>query len=98
MAMRRLTSMIPRLKKDKERKERVFNEMKKFTDKGFAVQIDPKDDDATAENPRWYLPIHIVEKHGKTRPCHDGRASVAGVCLNEMLLGGPNLMNSPKFY
>merc|ERR1739842_81621 len=51
-------------------------------------------DDSSALTPRWYLPIHVDEKKpGKTRVCHDGRAPVGGVCLNDLLLGGPNLMN-----
>ena len=68
--------------------------MQKFTDQGYAIQIPDDNNDAEASTPRWYLPIHVVEqKPGKTRICHDGRASVGGVCLNDMLLGGPNLMN-----
>ena len=94
MAMRRLKGMIPRFQRDGERKERIFKEMEKFVETGVAVQIEPTNDDTTATTPRWYLPIHVVEKRGKTRPCHDARASVAGICLNEMLLGGPNIMNS----
>ena len=94
MASKRLTNMIPRLNRDEERRTRVFKEMEKFVDTGVAIQIDPDNDDINPENPQWYLPIHIVEKRGKTRPCHDARASAGGVCLNEMLLGGPNIMNS----
>ena len=94
MAMNRLKGMIPRLKRDPARKERVFAEMQKFIDTGVAVEIDSVDDDATASKPLWHLPIHVVEKRGKTRVCHDARASVGGYCLNEFLLGGPNIINS----
>ena len=93
-AMRRLRSMIPRLVRDPARKERVFAEMKKFVDTGVAVEIDSINDDSSATKPRWYLPIHVVEKRGKTRVCHDARASTGGYCLNDFLLGGPNIINS----
>ena len=100
MALRRLRSMVPRMKKDPARKERIFKEMNKFVETGVAIEIDSKDDDSTALTPRWHLPIHVDEKKkNKTRVCHDGRSSAAmasggSTCLNEWLLGGPNLMNS----
>ena len=40
MALNRLTGMIPRLQRDEERKQRVFKEMSKFFEKGYAVPID----------------------------------------------------------
>ena len=52
------------------------------------------DDDEDIIKPRWYLPLHIVELRGKTRVCHDARAATDGICLNDLLVGGPNLMNS----
>ena len=94
MAMRRLKGMIPRLQRDPERRKRVFAEIQKFSDTGVAIEVDSVNDDAVATLPRWHLPIHIVEKRGKTRPCHDARASVNSLCLNDFLLGGPNLINS----
>ena len=39
------------------------------------------------------LTIHVVEERNKTRICHDGRAETGGICLNELLIGGPNIMN-----
>ena len=67
--------------------------MSKFTDKGYAIPINEEEENKK-NNPRWYLPIHVVEKGQKTRICHDARASVKGTCLNDLLLGGPNLINS----
>ena len=100
MCLKRLHSMVPRLKRDEGRKERVFAEMNKFEEKGYAVPIKDDKNDSGAENARWYLPIHVVEKwiedpenhcqKLKTRVCHDARASVNGFCLNDFLLGGPN--------
>ena len=70
MALNRLTGMIPRFQRDEARKRRVFKEMSKFTDKGYAVQINEEEENKK-ENPRWYLPIHVVEKGQKTRICHE---------------------------
>ena len=68
--------------------------MRKFRETGAAVEIDNFNDDADAALPRWYLPLHVNEKKfPKTRICHDARASIGGVCLNDFLLGGPNMIN-----
>ena len=93
MAMRRLKSMIPKFRRDPEKRDRVFKEMDKFTESGVAVEVDSFNDDKTTPFLRWHLPLLVVEKRGKTRVCHDARASVKGTCLNELLLGGPNLVN-----
>ena len=79
MALNRLTGMIPRFQRDEARKQRVFTEMSKFTDKGYAIPINEEEEDKK-NGPRWYLPIHVVEKGQKTRICHDARASVKGTC------------------
>ena len=94
MALKRLYGMIPRFNRDAGRKERVFNEMQKFEDKQYAVQIADVDDRITATTPRWHLPLHVVEKNNKCRICHDGRANVKGICVNDLLSGSPNLLNS----
>ena len=94
MATRRLKGMIPRMRRDEARKERVFCNMEKFLSSGFAEVIPPLEVDKPVEGPLWYLPIHVVEKKGKTRPCHDARASVRGILLNDQMLGGPNLIKS----
>merc|ERR1712055_1186117 len=82
--------MIPRLRRDEQRRRRIFEHMEKFIANGFAEEIPPEEVDEPVEGPLWYLPIHIVEKKGNTRPCHNARASVDGICLNDQLLGGPN--------
>ena len=74
--------------------QRVFKEMEKFKEKGYTHMIDNDNNDSGAENPRWYLPIHVVEKNNKTRICHDARANVRGIALNDLLLRTPNLLNS----
>ena len=45
--------------------------------------------------PQWVLPLHFdFRKPEKPRPCHDGKSKTNGVCLNEQLLTGPDLLNS----
>ena len=85
--------MIPLLRRDPVRYERVYAESQKFIDTGVAIKIDPFDDDASAPNPRWSMPLHVVIKHGKWRVCHDARAATGEICLNDLLLGGPNIIN-----
>ena len=74
MALHRLKGMIPRMRCDGFRKERIFSNMDKFLSNGFAEIIPPREVDKPVEGPLWYLPIHVVEKKGKMRPCHDARA------------------------
>ena len=97
MALKRLRSMIPKLQRNPERKEIIFENIQKFEDKGIAVPINNvlEDRKALAEGrPIWHLPLMCVDKPTKIRICHDAKASCGGVCLNDLLLGGPNLINS----
>ena len=75
MAKRRVTQMMPRFDRDPVYKERVFKEMDKFLTKGFATPI--PDSEMDPEIPRWYLPMHAVDKYNKIRMCHDARANHA---------------------
>ena len=93
-AMKRLANQRFRFKRDPAFKERVFREIEKFYETGVAIEINSVDDDDSIEKPRWYLPLHVVELRGKTRVCHDARAATDGISLNDLLVGGPNLMNS----
>ena len=92
-AIRRLSTMIPKLRRDDEKRARVFTEMNKFVEKGYATRVVDEDDAAAASNPRWYLPLHVVVKGNKTRVCHDTRAATSGICLNDLLHGNMNLNN-----
>ena len=67
--------------------------MEKFESKGYTKMIFNDNNDANAENPRWYLVLHVVEKDNKTRICHDGESNVKGVCLNNILICSPNLLD-----
>ena len=96
MAYNRTTKLRRKLQKDPELKAKIFEKMQTLEDKGYAVDITDEDDgdDANAPTPRWWLPIHIAQKKGKLRPCHDARANVDGKCLNDLLLNKPNRTNS----
>ena len=41
----------------------------------------------------WYLPF-FVTKQGKPRVVYDDAATVGGVCLNQAVLAGTNLLNN----
>ena len=60
----------------------------------MAIEIDNVDDNDDIIKLRWYLPLHIVELREKTGICYDARTTTDGFCLNDLLVGGPNLMNS----
>ena len=97
MALRRLKSMTPKLKRDEKRKQIIFGNIKKFKDKGIPVPVDKalENPKAIAEGrPIWHLPLMCVDKPTKIRICHNARAKAGGICLNDLLLGGPNLTNS----
>ena len=98
MAMKRLKSMIPRLRRDEARADRIFAEVSKFDEKGVAMDIVDEELEnekaVEARRPIWHLPLMAVEERGKTRMCHDAKASTGGISINDLLLGGPNLTNS----
>ena len=43
--------------------------------------------------PMWYLPFFVI-KQEKARVVYDGAAVYKGMCLNNAVLGGINLLNS----
>ena len=95
MCLKRLNNTRAKLQRDPELKERAFTQMDKFEEEGYAINIE-KQPGEEEEKGIWYLPIHIVEemRNGKlkTRICHDARASTGGICLNDLILTGLNLI------
>ena len=89
-----MQSLKRSLERVPEKKEKGFKEMKKFLDKGRAVELSPEEEKRQVEQglPIWHLPCHLVFQKGKYRFCHDGRAPTRGLCLNEMLINDLNLM------
>ena len=70
--------------------------MREYHEKGHAVKIAPDDAVLPGRCPQWTLPILVVPepKKKRWRICHDARATVDGLCLNHLLLPGPENVNS----
>lgn len=69
--------------------------MDKIISKGYAELITPESGWAKCDE-KWYLPHHGVRHpvKQKLRVVLDCRAKTVGVALNDLLLQGPNMMNS----
>ena len=92
MARSRLAQLKKRLDKDANLKALYCVQMADNIKKGF---IEPAPD-APGER-IWYLPHHAVynpNKPGKVRVVFDGAAKSGGISLNDMLLQGPDYLNS----
>ena len=95
MAFDRLRRLGRKMLKDPERMRITFETMAKFDEKGRVKIVEPADN-ATwpRDRPKWTIPIHVADKPGKpgqVRVCHDCKARVGRVCLNDFLLDGPPL-------
>ena len=93
-AANRLRKASEKMKREPARKEGVFKQMKEIIDEGHACRVEnPQVPDGI---PCYYLPIHVVtrpDKPGKYRVCHDAASRISGICLNDLLLSGPDLVN-----
>ena len=102
-AKNRLRKAAARMHREPERKEGVWKQIQEYIDEGHARRVEmtgPVDG-----VPSFYLPIHVVtrpDKPGKWRVCHDAAAKVPWmdrwgrthqVCLNDLLLAGPDLVS-----
>ena len=54
--------------------------------------IERVDDFEMFETPVWYLP-HFVTSQAKKRIVYDGKAAFKGVCINDFIETGPDLLN-----
>ena len=92
-AKSRLLKTAARMRREPALREGVTKAMKEMVDAGHATPVIPTD--MKDNKPRWYLPLHVdTKKPGKFRPCHNGASRVGGMCLNDELLTGPDLLNS----
>ena len=67
-----------------------------YLQNGYARKIPQDELDCGAGVVEWYLPHHPVlniKKPGKVRVVFDAAASHRGVCLNDTLTQGPDLVN-----
>ncbi|XP_062710628.1 uncharacterized protein LOC134288773 [Aedes albopictus] len=97
MAMSRLRGLEKRLSRDAELRRRVNEQIasyeeKQYISKGSLAEV-------ASLNPHrvWYLPLGVVinpKKPNKIRMVWDAAAKVGGVCFNDMLLKGPDLLVS----
>ena len=58
--------------------------------KKFAVNV--PDNKMDPNLPRWFLPMHAVDKYNKICMFQNVRAGINGTCLYNFLFGGPNLI------
>ena len=102
-AKNRLRKAAARMHREPERKEGVWNQIQEYINEGHAREV--VDPEVPADIAAFYLPIHVVtrpDKPGKWRVCHDAAAKVPyrapsgkvmQLCLNDMLLAGPDLVS-----
>lgn len=93
-AERRLRSLEKRLDKDEDLKQKYEERMDNLFQSGYA---EPAPTPAP-EGKTWYLPhfpvINPAKPHKPPRLVHDASAKAAGICLNDMLYSGPDLLQS----
>lgn len=92
-SLKRLHSIEKKLDRDPQLKEKYTEQMEALIAKGYAEPA-PK---TRTENRTWYLPhFGVVNpmKPDKLRVVHDAAAKTRGVALNDLLLKGPDLLQS----
>ncbi|XP_058456811.1 uncharacterized protein LOC131434173 [Malaya genurostris] len=97
MAMRRLKCLERRMERNPPLKENLHQQLREYSEKGYAHRA--TNDELTRADPNrvWYLPLGAVtnaKKPGKVRIIWDAAAKVDGVSLNSVLLKGPDQLAS----
>ena len=91
-AFDRIVKSVRKLKGQPQQWTYVKKQMSAMMEEHGEVVENPE---VPEEIPQWVLPLHFdFRKPEKPRPCHDGKSKTSGVCLNEQLLTGPDLLNS----
>ena len=92
-ALKRLHTVEKRLDRDAAYAMLYYREMERFISSGYAVKVDEE-----VSGPRvWYLPHFGVtnpNKPGTLRLVFDAAAKTSGICLNDQLDPGPDLLQS----
>ena len=94
MAERRLASTKKRLQNDDALREKYISQMNEYIHRGYSERVGP---DEECNERFWYLPHHPVcspNKPDKVRIVFDCAAKHRGICLNDALMQGPDLVNS----
>ena len=91
MVQKRYQSLVRKLNTNEVLKEKYTDEMEKM----IRLYAEPVPSDEICDGREYYLPHHSVvhPTKGKTRVVFDCAAKRGGVCLNDLVLPGPNLMN-----
>ncbi|XP_055633341.1 uncharacterized protein LOC129773720 [Toxorhynchites rutilus septentrionalis] len=96
MAIQRLNCLQRRLSRDDDLKRAFTDKLAEYQTKGYVRKVNPEEL-VHKQGQTWYLPTFPVinpNKLGKIRVVWDAAASVHGVCLNSVLLTGPDMMTS----
>ena len=93
-ARRRLESLRRRLSNDRSLRDEYVSVVQKLFDEGYAERV--PDAEAETEDRTWYLPHHGVRhpEKRKLRVVFDCSAKTGDLCMNDLLIKGPNLTNS----
>ena len=95
MAEKRLKGLKKRLLNNKEMHQKYNEQMAVMIEKEYAEEIPTNELDT--KNRIWYIPHHPVfnvHKPEKLRIVYDCAATYNGVSLNQVLMQGPDLVNS----
>ncbi|XP_062557220.1 uncharacterized protein LOC134222088 [Armigeres subalbatus] len=97
MAMSRLRGLEKRLSKDPELRRRVNEQIESYERKQYIRKTSELEMASVNAQQIWYLPLGVVinqKKPNKIRMVWDAAAKSGGVCFNDMLLKGPDLLVS----
>jgi hypothetical protein len=94
MALSRLYSLKKRLTSNDKFAQDYKQFMSTLLERGFAEKV--SDDECNEPGRIWYLPHHGIYHHRKEkiRVVFDCSAKYLGICLNDVLLTGPDLTNN----
>uniref|UniRef100_A0A5S6Q5J7 Reverse transcriptase domain-containing protein n=1 Tax=Trichuris muris TaxID=70415 RepID=A0A5S6Q5J7_TRIMR len=91
MAETRFANLERRFHRDLDYARRYAAVIDEYLQAGHATTVSKRSRDRDT----WFLPHHAVQspnKQGKLRVVFDASARTNGICLNDMLLTGPNLL------
>ena len=94
MASKRLSSLRKRFQRDSHMMEKYKEKIEAYLFDGYMERV--PEDEITKGDAAWYLPHHPVcnpKKPGKLRVVFDCAAKHYGICLNDALKQGPDLVN-----